>query len=326
MARMKPPNDHLVSRGYQNNFADVYRRVMVFDVATGASGLVPTRRNFSEPNFNTYIDSNGHTIRELERDWMQIEGTVLDRIRRITPTSRASSEAEDVVALFAIHLVRSQAFRAAHLRIAADYRDNGLLELANHPLAIRAFRNEYGRDPKPGDLTAIAKSLWEGNATSNRSFADSMRTQYNGISQMLSRFKIQVITIDPRCGGLVIGDVPVVHANTKTDQYGFRDQLAIGDADVIIGPLSRYTAVALSVGHLSIGNRLVRGYVAHTHVSTKRLLNQINAIFWRAATQVVACHPEDARDVDHLRRNLDRISLSDILTNPTVARNLGRRG
>ena len=66
----------------------------------------------------------------------------------------------------------------------------------------------------------------------------TMIRQHDAMAEVLNRFHLQVIEIPDHLPGLVIGDTPVVHALTSSNQYGFRDRLALGDANLIVGPLT----------------------------------------------------------------------------------------
>ena len=104
---------------------------------------------------------------------------------------------------------------------------------------------------------------------------------------------VQVIEVAESLPGLVIGDVPVVHAHPASGRSGYRDRLAFDDADLIIGPLTRRVAVCFSQQR----ERPVR-------VTTRKALNQIIGIFVRAAVAEVACHPDDSLNLQRVCRHL----------------------
>lgn len=87
-----------------------------------------------------------------------------------------------------------------------------------------------------------------------------------------------------------------MHAALDNGRYGFRDQLALGDASFIIGPLTRTTAACFSA-------RPLRPEL----IKTRKKVDAINAIFLRAASSEVACHPDDARAVRQAHSRLDRL-------------------
>jgi len=120
------------------------------------------------------------------------------------------------------------------------------------------------------------------NEATRQPFVQSMARTSRKIREMFDEWTVQVIAVEPPLPGFVLGDIPVVHADTKCGRYGFRDRLAIGDADLIIGPLTRRTAALMT----STGTR-------DTTLRVKKQVQVINALFWRAARAEVACHPED---------------------------------
>jgi hypothetical protein len=93
-----------------------------------------------------------------------------------------------------------------------------------------------------------------------------------------------------------------VHAALAYNRYGFRDHLARGDADFIVGPLTRTVAACFTIEPLR-----------PVLVTTRRRLDALNAIFFRAAAAEVACHPDDAKAVAQTHSRLDRLPPS-ILT------------
>src|SRR6266545_4365299 len=94
---------------------------------------------------------------------------------------------------------------------------------------------------------------------------------------------MQVIWSQPPLPGFILGDVPVVHAQVDTERFGWRDLLAIGDANLIIGPLTRRVAVCFSATR-----------VPYTQLKTRRLVDLMNSLIWKGSLAQVACHPEDS--------------------------------
>ena len=82
----------------------------------------------------------------------------------------------------------------------------------------------------------------------------------------------------------------------KQGRYGFRDHLALGDADFIVGPLTRTTAACFTARPLP-----------PVLVKTRKLLDATNAIFLRAALEEIACHPDDAKALRQTHSRLDRL-------------------
>lgn len=81
----KLTNDHWVSRGYQQNFADGRKRVAVLDVDLRRiiDADRPIKSNFREEGFTTFIDREGNIDDRLERAFASVERSVLNQIRTI---------------------------------------------------------------------------------------------------------------------------------------------------------------------------------------------------------------------------------------------------
>ena len=289
---------HLVSQGYQRNFADGHR----VTVLAARSGEIidparPIKSNFVRAGYNTQIGSTGDPDSRLEREFAKLERPILDQIRRVTPTTCGPDLCAAVVTLFAVHLVRSEAFQFAHSQVVEQLRQDWLPQLATEPEVRRRYEADYGGAPTDNDIIRIGERILEENVRANRLHVDGMVRIYNKIASQLAKFYVQVITSDQLGIGFALGDVPVVHANTRTGQYGFRDRLAVGDADLIIGPLTRSAAVALSVRPREPAK-----------LTVKRRLQELNAVFARAALSEIACHPGDAHEVQRVCKNLDRFA------------------
>jgi hypothetical protein len=291
---------HLVSRGYQQNFADQWKRVAIIDVAscqTVEPGR-PTKSNFALPGFNSYLTHAGTTSAELEREYAKIERRVLNQIRGIRPPECSPVQTAAVINLFAIHLVRSEAFLASHARILREVADTLASDAEANSQIRQRFSVEFQRPPGPGELRALIDRLAHEQLVTNVAFIDSQARQHNKIGDLLSKFYVQVIVADCAGSGFALGDIPAVHGNTKTEQYGFRDGLALGDANLVIAPLSRYVAACFSKRRLP-----------PVRIRTKKRLDLINSVFLRAALREVACHPDDALMVQQLSRRADRSDL-----------------
>jgi len=112
----------------------------------------------------------------------------------------------------------------------------------------------------------------------------------------IRRFTPQLIGMDERFPGFILGDVPFVHGQVESRRFGFRDGLAVGDANLIIGPLTRRVAVCFTARPLP-----------HTELRTRRWVELVNAVFWRAALQHVACHPDDILATQQMARRIGRL-------------------
>lgn len=297
MSDAELPNDHWVSRGYQQNFASEDKRVAVFSLRAGrvVDDGRPIKSNFRERGFTTFLDA-GVPNDMLEKAFASVELRVLNEIRTVSSARRGPEQKADVANLFAVHLVRSPAFKALHQRISTQFRANDVPRHAAEIELIERFREAEGRPPNDGELLDLSLRVYDEMITDPTALVSSMIRQHDAMAAMLNRFNLQVIELDVTLPGFVIGDTPVVHAALKEGRYGFRDDLALGDADFIIGPLTRRTAACFAVNQLR-----------PTHVTTRRILDTINAIFLRAAQEEVACHPHDGKALRQTHSRLDRL-------------------
>jgi hypothetical protein len=298
------PRDHFVSRGYQQNFASPDKRVTVISAASGRIVDVgrPIKSNFREQGFTTFLEA-GVPNDLLERAFVSVERRVLNEIRNMSVDRCGPEQKADVANLFAIHLVRSPAFKDFHREIGDRFRAVDVPTFVNNPEYIERFEASEGRTPSQAELLELALRAYDDLAADPMSLVTTMIRQHDAVAEMLNGFHLQVIALaDSRLPGFVVGDTPVVHAALELGRYGFRDRLALGDASFIIGPLSRTTAACFSA-------RRLRPEL----VKTKKRVDAINAIFLRAASNEVACHPDDARAVRQAHSRLDRLPPS-ILT------------
>jgi hypothetical protein len=291
------PRDHWVSRGYQQNFASEEKRVAVLDVRTGrvVDARRPIKSNFRDHGFTTFLEA-GVPNDLLERAFASVESRVLNEIRTIGADRRGPQQKADVANLFAIHLVRSPAFKSFHRSIGDRFREEEVTGFATDTELSERFEVSAGRPPNEGELLDLALRAYDEMIADPMSLVTTTIGQHDAMAEMLNGFHLQVVELVAGLPGFVIGDTPVVHAQLGNARYGFRDRLALGDADFIIGPLTRTTAACFTVRPL-----------APALVKTRKMLDTINAIFLRAALREVACHPDDAKAVRQTHSRLDRL-------------------
>lgn len=296
--------DHWVSRGYQQNFADGDKRVAILDVASGriVDAGRPIRSNFVEVGFTTFLEA-GVPNDLLERAFASVERSVLNEVRLVGAARRGPDQRAAAANLFAVHLVRSPAFKAIHAHVHDNFRRTGVLDLAANPSLPGRFERDFGRPPSEGELLELVLDQHALMAADPLALAETMARQRALMAAKLNAFHMQVVELDPMLPGFVIGDTPVVHADTRTGRYGFRDRLALGDANLIVGPLTRRTAVCFTVRPQ-----------APIVIRTRKLIDTVNAIVLRAAQTEVACHPDDARALRQLHSRLDRLPPSLLST------------
>lgn len=289
--------DHWVSRGYQQNFADGDKRVAVVQVEDGriVDPGRPIKSNFREVGFTTFLDA-GVPNDLLERAFASVERSVLNEVRLVGVGRRGPAQKAAVANLFAVHLVRSPTFKALHAHVHDDFRRSGVHELAADPSLPRRFERDFGRPPTDGELLDLVLAQLDIMAADPLALAEAMVRQHDQMAEKLNTFHMQVIELDPALPGFVIGDTPVVHADTAAGRYGFKDRLALLDADLILGPLTRRTAACFTVRR-----------EAPVVIRTRKMVDTVNAIILRAAQAEVACHPDDARALRQVYSRLDRL-------------------
>jgi hypothetical protein len=292
------PEHHLVSRGLQRNFANEVHRVALLDSRSGRllDHGRPIKSNWRRPGFNDCELSPGVSSDWLEKEFAKIEQRVLNQIRDVGPDNAGPQQRASVASLFALHLVRSETFRMRHDDIVEQLRREYIPSMAVESKAVELFQRDYGRFPADGEIEAIAERQLDHGVANKQMLIESMARNHNKLADKLIGFSMQVVWMKDDLPGFVLGDVPIVHADVTTGRYGFRDHLAIGDANMIVGPLSRRTAVFLSAAPLR-----------HAELRTRKLVDTVNAVFWRAALAEVICHPEDSLATAQLWRKLDRL-------------------
>ena len=305
------PQHHLVSQGYQRNFATPEKRLAVFSSLTGEI-IDPARAiksNWALPDFNSYITSDGELNSGLEGEWADVERSVLDQIRRISPDHCGPDQRSAVYNLMALHLVRSVSFEAAHNQIVKQQRLEYPRKIERDAELAAAFDRTYGRRPQPGEMAAWVRAHIDDTIKSRGGLIDSLARNHDHMAEKLAELHVQVVTTDSAGPGFVLADVPVVHADSRRERFGLRDGLGIGDADFIMAPLSRWTAIVLSAT-----------WLPHSRLRTKKQLQLINAAFIRAALAEVACHPDDLREARRVWGNLDRLPTRRLLFDMTGMR------
>lgn len=291
----KPVNHHLVSAGYQRNFGDDEHFLTIIAARDGQ--LLRRRQaiksNWTAANWNSVVDpSKGRADTRLEAEFARIESTALHTVRNVRIGRLDDQGRGAIIELFAMHLARSEPFRTWEREIAADFLPKRIQGLGEKSHLVESFTRQSGRLPRPGEIEAAARQLTDEKDTTNEWRVESTANHYNAAAEKLSTFAIQIVEVDDRLPGLPIGDVPIVHAHLGRHLFGYRDRLAIGDADLICGPLTRRVLVCLTAVQQP-----------HATIRTKAKLNQVVSLFARAAVREIACHPEDALHVQRVCRS-----------------------
>ncbi len=290
------PNDHIVSRGWQKNFANELHQVAVLDIL--ARRVVPRDRpiknNFAERGFMTYVSPSGEVLRDADKAFQQIERRVLNKVREVGVRSRVTDDhREAVVQLFTIHLVRSQAFRDSQFAVLNKAEPDFVRDWPKNPKLLEKYQLHLGRLPYPGEVEALVMQ-WFAAQRSGGVVFESLDHSIDTIVNVLRKWQLQVVACPDSLPGFVLGDVPVVHANLALKKFGFRDGLAVGDADVIMAPISRRVLVCFS-----------KEPRRPATITTKQSLRTLNSLTFRVARREVACHPHDGADAQRACASLE---------------------
>lgn len=289
---------HLVSKGYQRNFADGSGRLSLLDARTGTV-IDPHRRiktNWRVQDFLSIPTPEGLVDDSLERDFAGHERVILNIIRSISPFGPISPEQKSALdRLAAIHLVRSHAFAEVHRRVVSDELNRSPMEIARDPRAIARFARERGRQPAPGEIEGIATGIAREFLGQPDILARGIKRGADAIPAILATSTVQIVSAHDRLPGFVLADHPVLHGKLSRGLFGFRDAGAVGDADVIVVPICRRLVAFYSRRHLE-----------NIQIVTKNGVNWVNSLLVRGALRELACHPDDALSVTRLIRDLRR--------------------
>lgn len=287
---------HLVSRGYQRNFAaDIWLTVL-----DSSSGKTVWRRrsigaNWRVPDFVSIVWPDGEVDDSLEREFGDREQRFLNEVRRVQlnhPVTDIQKSALDELA--AVHLVRNVSFALAHDKVVHDSTQEVVNQLAGDEEALARFIRDRRRSPEPGELKALVAAVAEDLVNGPDFFASGVRRVAGSIPRMLRKWRVQLVGSVQGVPGFVLSDNPILHGRRREGRFGFRDGVAIGDADTIVVPISR---------------RLVAFYSSErrpdVEIRTKKGVRWVNSLLLQSARSQVACHPEDALETSRLIRQRD---------------------
>lgn len=297
------PNDHWVTRGYQQNFADDQKRVAVLDVALAkvVDRTRPIKSNFRERGFTTFLEE-GVPNSLLEKSFASVERSAINQIRLVVGPNLSDANVAAVANLFAVHLVRSPSFKAFHSRVAGAYGVSDEIKvLASSPQVVARFAQDFHRPPEPGELEAIVESQYAAITDDPMLLVQAMMRQHDLIAERLVGLHAQVVTQSPGLPGFAVGDTPIVHMDLNGGRIGFGDSLALMDSTTIVGPISRRVAILFTSRP-----------AAPARFRTHRQVDALNAVFIRAAQKEVACHPDDSPRLERVAQKLDNFPPSMI--------------
>ena len=288
---------HLVSAGYQRNFAD-NNCVGILDAKTGVilEGRKSVKVNWRIDDFLSVVADDGQVDDSLEKDFAQDERVILNRVRELDASRQPTQDQKTALdILAAIHLLRSESFRDRQAEVVEAWAAGSALTFASNPDLKRRFRAEKGRHPRRGELeTIVARQATDLSNAPDR-LATGIRNGVPKIRELLEKWSVQFVDIDPCLPGLVLADHPVLHGQRSQGRFGFKGAGAVGDADTIIVPIRRHLAACYCPSPLRPAT-----------VRTKKSLEWINSLLIRGAVKEVACHPLDVMATARLIRNLDR--------------------
>lgn len=292
---------HLVSKGYQANFADGLW-VSILDAKSGAvlEAKKSIRVNWRLEDFLSVItteDDKDVVDDELEKEFAKRERVFLNRVRDITPSKKATPEQKEALDLLAaVHLVRSLAFRERRETVADEWLSRlGQQRALANPELLRRFIAEKHRQPRSGELEAMVKQAAEALGHAPDRHVNGIRYGAARLKELFDSWTIQLITIDESLPGVVLADHPILFGSNTAGQFGFQSAGPVGEAEIIIVPIKRRLAACYSPTQLR-----------HRTIVTKAGLDWINSLLIRGAVEEVACHPDDAVATSRLIRNLDR--------------------
>ena len=291
--------------GWQQNFANEEHRVAVVDVHAGRTidRSRPIKNNFVEVGFMTNIGPDGRAFRDADEAFKRIERRVLNQIRDIRVGRTITNAHRDAVAdLFTIHLIRSDAFRESQMSILDQLEPDASDDYPNRAEVHERFLHTLGRPPYPGEVRRMVQA-WFDRQRAGQVYFDSLTHTISTIRGLLRGCNLQIAETDDSMPGFIIGDVPVVHADLATRRFGFRDGLAVGDANLIMAPLSRRVAVFLTASPTT----------TTATIKTRKLQRQLNALSVRVARYEVACHPADGAEAQRVCNNPDWLPQGDTI-------------
>jgi hypothetical protein len=278
---------HLVSKAYQQNFADTNKKLAVFDVTKKRfeHGLIHIRKNFVQEHFCSYTGEND-AVTTIEAKWAAVESQCLPVIR-CGATGPTDCFRKSVVELVAMHIVRSHGFEGI-FQTAAEFE---MAELVKHseenPEVIEAFCFDFGRAPAAGEITFCTRLLASDFLATRKLRTDLMWENFERLRTLFRNHSIQIIEVASDIPGLILPDTPIVHYDSRSGRTGFVSGLPIDEADLVLVPLTRHRAACLSSEP-----------VAPLTITTISDLRCLNALLIKAALHKFACHPDDRSESD----------------------------
>ena len=172
----KPPvpvRHHLVSKGYQKNFADAKQRLSILDARNGdaVEMLRPTKRNWVENDWNSFIDDSGIVNPHLELEFSRVEASAMRSIREVTIQGPTPRQKGAIISLFAMHLARSRSFVSFRDEIYDSALPGIVGKLTRDQRLIKGFEARLGRQPADGELLDFILQQAEHNLLTKEAYS-----------------------------------------------------------------------------------------------------------------------------------------------------------
>jgi hypothetical protein len=276
-----------VSKAYQRNFSDPDGKLTVFD--KGISGFQRGRKHirkiFAASNFSAFVQDDG-TLANVESEWSAIETRCLS-IARQQPQDPVDDEFRlAVIDLICLHLVRSPAFDHIYNDARDSAVDDLMLEFESDPEARLFFSEDFGREPRIGELTALVEQLGQTQFANGQLRIELMLDNVGRLAHLMRSVHVQILECDSTRSGLVLADVPILLYETKSQRVGLQSGLSLDEADCIIAPITRFRAACLT-----------RNPLPPMKLSTIEHVRCLNAMFMHGSMLEFACHPLDQAEV-----------------------------
>lgn len=265
-----------MSRGYQRFFA-VDDRIAYRARSGGPPRLVGTKDAFARNDFNAYRIDEARDD-SLEDEWTRVESIALPLVRQLIAGDDSPELRDAVKVIAALHWSRSYSLDRALASIAREAQEVAPAELAADPKFEAAFRDEFGRSPELGEIKIAIDERFDDVFGSSGSFRiERMVHGHNTVLEKLEPLHVQLIRPATSRMPFIFGDTPVVHFSKM--RVGWRDKLALGDADHIYMPVAPRLAVMFT--HKDEGDQAAAPWI----------VQKMNHLVRKAAWDFIAGHP-----------------------------------
>lgn len=269
---------HVVSRGYQRNFA-AGELIRLVDKRSRTYATVGTRDAFVEQDFNSRRMPDQTWDDELEGEWRRAEH-LLPVLRRVGTSEETPTDRELIKPVIALHIARSYGFVELSNRIHDQVGSETGKRMGADPEMVRLYEQQVGHLAADGEIEAYVAGHMQTIKEDRQLLIERMAYAYNwALQNFLPRLRLQVLHAPPPFEW-VTGDSPVLVGDQLGTKLLSRGQIAMGDSQTVYFPLTRYVAVT--------------AWARDSEPDTTpppASLQQINWMMWRNCLRYVACHP-----------------------------------